>query len=475
VPRLAVAIGAAAAALCLGLESAQACSCISLDARQGLADADAAFVGTLVARRQAFPSQPGGVSSSADPDIFTFRVDQVIKGDLGPTIEVWSARSGASCGVEAAIGQQIGLFLRRDGTRWSSGLCWQVPPTALREAALPLPAPNGSGPVRFLIGGGFGGVRLLALDARGRTLGYGPGSGSTRLLSVCPRGARAVEIVSADAERVGVRDVQTLRVVREVPLPRGAQASAVYCRDARARDVYVFARPVDEASGTILRLRGSGLSEVYTGSVQSAAFRGTSAYLSEGEGGRQIVRLDLRTGERRALARAPLGLTNIAVSPSGDRIAGVHVADATPRPPPVRLVLLGLGRNRPRARTISLPAQSFYGELAWLDKTRLAVFSYRDVAGVFDTRLRNVGRLSGWEAADSLVAGGVAYGLARPSQAVNRWSLQTARLPSGAARLVRLLPGAAAVIAKVPGGVSLRSARRPSCFAVERVFPGFEM
>lgn len=476
--RLAVASGAAAAALLFGLESAEACSCVRLDARQGLSEADAAFVGTLVARRQALPPRPGGVSSSADPDIFTFRVDKAIKGDLGQEIEVWSARSGASCGLEVAIGQQIGLLLRRDGTRWSSGLCWQTSPDALREAARPLPEPNGRGPVRFLVGGGFGGVRLLALDARGRTLGYGPGSGSTRLLSVCPRGRRAVEVVRGVTERVAVRDVRTLLIIRELALPAGSSVTNVFCRDRQARDVYVLARRGPGPGSAMLQVRAGVVREIYAGSAQSAAFQRNVAYLNEGDGGREIVRLDLTTGARRLLTKAPLGMNHLAVNPSGTRIAGVHsegVRVSAPPPPPDRLVLLRLDRGVPAVRSVSLNAPYFSGELAWVDETRLAVFSHARVARVFDSRLRGLGRVRGWEAADTIIHSGVAYGLGRPSNRFGTASLQTATLPKGAARRVREFPGVPAAIAAVPGGVSLRTARGTFCLALERVFPPLGM
>jgi hypothetical protein len=470
VSRLTVVIGAAAAALSLGVESAQACSCVAagFDARPGLSGADAAFVGTLVARRPASPPRPGVPSSSADPDIFTFRVDDAVKGDLGQQIDVWSARSGASCGLEVSLGQQIGLFLRRDGARWTSGLCSQVSPAALREAARPLPEPNGRGPVRFLVGGGFGGARLLALDAQGRTLGYGAGGGSTTLLSVCPRGRKAVEIVGTEPARAAVRDVRTLTILREVSLPRGTPAS-VFCGDERAESVYVFVSPTQTGSSAILRVGPAATSVLYEGSGQAAAFRRNVAYLSAGDRGREIVRVNLQNGKRRSLAATRFGIANLAVSPSGKTIAGVEVSEGS-RPMRARLTLVELGRSGPKARSVSLPALSFYGDLVWLGEARLAVFAHREFADVFDNGLRRVGRLRGWEAHDSLVIGRLAYGIARPTASDDAF-LQVAKLPNGAARRVRAFPGAPAVIATVPGEVGLRSARGSFCLALERVFP----
>jgi hypothetical protein len=197
-----------------------------------LAQSDGAFVGTLVSRRPASPRGAGPISS-ADPDIFTFQVDEMLKGELGREVEVWSAMSGASCGLEVRIGQEIGLFLSRDGDRWRSVLCWQVSPAALRETLRPLPAPDGRGPVRYLVGGQFSGARLRALDARGRTLGYGRGGGAAELVSVCPRGRRSAEVVAGMTQRVAVRDIRTLTNLREVPVAKGVRVTELFCRDGQ--------------------------------------------------------------------------------------------------------------------------------------------------------------------------------------------------------------------------------------------------
>jgi hypothetical protein len=463
--RLAIVIGAAAAALCLGVESVQACSCVRPNVQGLLAQADAAFVGTLVSRRPAFPPGPGPVSS-ADPDIFTFRVDQTIKGELGREVEVWSARSGASCGLEVGFGQEIGLFLSRDGSRWRSGLCAQVSPAALREALRPLPAPNGRGPVRYLVGGQFPGARLLALDASGRTLRYGRGRGSTEFVSVCPGGGRSAEVVSGTTGRVAVRDIRTLAILREVALPTGVGVTELYCRDRRARDVYVLARRPEGPASTILRFRGSPVLEIYAGQARSAVFRGNVAIVSEGEFGGDITRLDLVTGMRRLVARLPFSIGHLAVNRAGDRIAGVHSEEPrvnAPTPPPDRLVILRLGRSAPVVRTVSLRSRYFSGELRWLDGTRLVVLEQTGRARVFDSRLRRVGPSQSWRATDSVVASEVVYGLVRSLAPFGPVTLEAARLPREAGRRLRALPGTPVALATVPVGTSLSLNRRRFC------------
>jgi hypothetical protein len=111
---------AAAAALVEAPAPAWACSCAVVDPEAALDGADAAFVGTLETRRE---SNRGPVRSTGDPVTLGFRVEQVLKGDLGERVEVVTAASGASCGIEARPGERLTLLLSRDRGRWQSGLC----------------------------------------------------------------------------------------------------------------------------------------------------------------------------------------------------------------------------------------------------------------------------------------------------------------------------------------------------------------
>ena len=65
--------------------------------------------------------------------VLLFRVEQVYKGDIENRVEVETARDGAGCGLELAVGQRVGLLLERDGGLWRSGLCSQVEPAAFLE------------------------------------------------------------------------------------------------------------------------------------------------------------------------------------------------------------------------------------------------------------------------------------------------------------------------------------------------------
>ncbi|MGI8793239.1 MAG: hypothetical protein ACR2H3_08690 [Acidimicrobiales bacterium] len=76
---------------------ASACSCAGVEDQAALAQADAAFEGVVVEKREP-PSGPG--MSSADPALWVFRVTKVYKGEVAETQGVISPTSGASCGLE---------------------------------------------------------------------------------------------------------------------------------------------------------------------------------------------------------------------------------------------------------------------------------------------------------------------------------------------------------------------------------------
>ncbi len=126
-----------------GLRPAWACTCAPLNARQTLAEADGAFVGELVARKD--PVMPGLVVGPGT-SVFTFRVTRPVKGDVGQFVQVESASDGAACGLEVTQGDRVGLFLTNEQNRWTSNLCHQVEPRALQRAAKSLGAGDAAVP-----------------------------------------------------------------------------------------------------------------------------------------------------------------------------------------------------------------------------------------------------------------------------------------------------------------------------------------
>ncbi|HZB23574.1 MAG TPA: hypothetical protein VE444_06975 [Gaiellaceae bacterium] len=113
-----------AAGVLVAPAEASACSCIPWGKpRVEVARANGAFVGVYLGRRPLNP--PGATTSSVDPYLYKFRVERRLKGTFGKTVEVLSARDGASCGLEVRRGQRVGLLLRRVKGRWESNLCSQ--------------------------------------------------------------------------------------------------------------------------------------------------------------------------------------------------------------------------------------------------------------------------------------------------------------------------------------------------------------
>lgn len=159
-----------AAAVALGFAAdAHACTCAPVDLEQALPSADGAIIGTLLERREPAPAP---IQSSADPVTLVFRVEQVYKGDIDNRVEVVTARDGASCGLEVAVGERTGLLLDRDGDVWRSGLCSQVDPAdflALTNVEdNTLPPVNWGGIVVGVLVLGLGGLVLLRRTRRYR-------------------------------------------------------------------------------------------------------------------------------------------------------------------------------------------------------------------------------------------------------------------------------------------------------------------
>lgn len=141
----------AIAVLSLALAAdAPACSCLPVVLERDLPRADGAFVGALLARQER-----------GDEAVFSFRVEQVYKGEIENRIDVVSARDGAACGLELSVGERVGLLLERDGATWRSSLCSQVDPGAF--LALADVEDNSAPPLNW--GGIVVGLLVLGLGA----------------------------------------------------------------------------------------------------------------------------------------------------------------------------------------------------------------------------------------------------------------------------------------------------------------------
>lgn len=479
--RLLVLTLVATGALFMGGRAALACSCAMGDPRTSLARSDAAFVGRLVSR-EAPKGEGNGVYSSAEQVTYTFSVERSVKGDLGKTVDVESAANGASCGIEAGVGQRIGMLLTRSGDQWNGSLCSQMDPDVLIRAAGPLPKPDGAGPVRFLLGGQFGEARVMALDSQMRLLGYGFGEGEVTGLAVCPSSRRAVEVAN---KREGpdelthivlavVRDLASLRVVSETQIrlfsgtinESDFSVLRVSCRDAEGTDLLLFGiNNIGQESGRLVRLSGGRETTVYEGPGTDVLFGpGDIVYQAAAN---QIYRVDVASGRAQTIATRTGNLSQTwSLSPDGRWIAGVYT-DYERTPTASKLVLVELTSGAARVRSAGLEGEDLGGPTAWVDVSTFLIAPGNGTLQLFDTSFRKRGTIKGWEGGHGLVVvGSEAFG--------SGWGwLGSATLPSGSARTLRRLDSTSmyALVAVDDGHEAAPETPQPSPVAAQAPAP----
>jgi hypothetical protein len=419
---LAVLAVVVASALAASAGPARACSCAPIDARAALASADGAFIGTFLERRVS-----GQPTSSAAPAVYVFRVLEPVKGLIGSTVEVVAPVSGASCGIEVEVGATIGLFLDRQGSTWTSSLCAQIAPSRLREAARPLPRPDGRGAAAFLVAGRFGAMSALALDARGRTLAYGRGDEDVLALAVCPGSRRTVEVVKGRAIRLVVRRLPDLRVVRRRTLPVFRDASvtpSLHCADTRAADVRLFWTDLNQQGRTarILWIGAQRTRVLWRGTALFSALGRERAFVAAGVRGDRLLRVALATGRATALVRVAPTSSGLFASSDGRRLAAVSSSWLTL----AEVGGSGVTTRRVRVSGCCVPRVLF------LPGGRLAVSD--GSLRIFAADLRELGRVGNWGTSATVFRDGRAVGL--------EWggALVSAVLPRGPARRIRTLP-----------------------------------
>lgn len=416
------------ASLAAAVEPARACSCIPPDPWSYLEKADGAFVGRLVSRTES----GNGLA------VLSFSVERAIKGKIGDTVAVETVSSGAACGIETSVGRRIGLFLMREGDGWFGHLCWQVEPEDLL-AAVSLPAPNGKGPVALFVGGSFGPARTLALDAKGRTLAYGIGTGDAWYFSVCPGGRKVAELVEVDFDKfiIVIRELPTLRLVRQQPL-KLEFAGPLRCTSTEGDRLVVFvgSGPGLEQRARLVKLTPKGPTTIWHGWAFDASLTERVAYVTELNDG--LLAVDNASGVVRKLARLPREVHYLTPNAQRTRFASVAYTEGVGNP---RLVVIDI-RTRP-ASVRTVPLSNASGGVSWASAGRLALLQV-PTARVLGRDFRVISRFR-WRAEHGALVGATAFGVHRVGRLVS------AKLPSGPARLVRRLPGAPYVIVAATG------------------------
>ena len=420
----------------VGAQAAHACSCFIGDPRDALHRSDGAFIGTFVGRTEV----------DDQTAIFSFDVETAVKGTIGTTIDVRSNSNGASCGLEVEIGQRIGLLLGIDADgAWISNLCSQIDPTVLLKAAEPLPEPDGVGPVRFVVGGNLGENRLMALDRKGRTLGYGTGDGYARDVDFCPGATRVLEAVTwGRRAQLVVRELPSLDVVRTITLAETRRPWFPHAECLSANGGRLLAVERHEAQYWLHEVTGTTDRIVWHGHVRDVVIQDGHAYVIDG---RQLFEVDPRSGRLEPLSPVPAHVQGIAISPDGTRIAGFlfgrsEAAGQTPS----RVVSIRIADGD--MKTFALGEYAF-GEVAWVNAHTIAYLpggsDDQHVWLLNATTMRSVGGFDGWYAADSVVMGGTAFGIG--------WGqLARAGLDDGDVRLVRGFDGPETLVLDVAPG-----------------------
>ena len=430
---------------------ARACSCATGEPRDLLREADAAFVGTMI-------DHDDGLFSSAWETTFTFAVEHDLKGNLDDSVQVQAGTSESSCGIGFAEGDRVAMFLYIAGGHWTTSLCSQIDAGTLLAAAEPLPAPETSGMVRFLVGGNFGEARVLALDDRGRTLAYGWGDGDVYDLDVCPGGRRMVESV-ADW-RVGslvVRDVASLAVIRKVRLVHRDHPSIyeVACLDDHGRHLWA----VDELKGE-LRVH-----DVH-GNDDEVVFSGRGrAWGSDVQDGfvylvvqRVFGRVDPEVGAFEAIMKLPASTSNPRLSPDGRWVAAIRYGGARAGEPPSDILLMPVDGGPPISEPLVFWNDG--GSLEWLDDERLLFYPAGEdverIAVYAVPSMDEVVGADGWQTREQVREGDTVFGLG--------WQgLVTVRLGSDEeTRMIHKLPSEVYALDLVPGELEAEPSPPPA-------------
>jgi hypothetical protein len=426
-------LAVAAVLVAVDADRAGACSCADLDPRDRVEAGVPAVIGRVV-------SAPDRLTASPRAARYVVRVERAVNVRLGDEVVVHASPFSSSCGVDWEVGQRVGAFLDRSRGRWTTGLCSIAQPREIERALRGYPLPLGRGRVALLAGGSFGNARVMALDRRGRILGYGFGEGTARRISVCPGGRVAAELVDSGRRRtlVALRSLESLEMLSAAEVPR--HMSELACADAAGATVYAGGldyrgRPV-RGRAEVHHVTGSARTRVMSRPAEQFGLAAGAAYLWSG---RRVMEISLLDGSERTLLRTSLP-ERIAPSPFGGRLA-VHGFDD-------RLRLIDLATGAVESRRLR-PAWA----LAWLAPNRLLA-RVRGTGVILDGDLRRVRRYGFYRAVGQAHVAGGLYG-------TGRYRLIRLDLGSGRRRTVATLPDRGIMdLVGVPDGPEVAVPRR---------------
>jgi hypothetical protein len=300
---------------------ASACSCAPLAPSVALEEADAAFVGTLIDR-------PDSEMNFVEDAPYAFEVESWVKGDFGSEVVVHAPNQGSACGIEAPVGDRIGLFVTEENGELSSSLCAMVDPDLLLAGDSPL-AIDGTGPPVFLVAGYDGPARLMLVDANGGLMAaIGAEGESMNGLAMCPLTDRLVELMNDQMVVRATVDLSEIRRVDLDNLPYERAVPRIWCRDESGDTLWLSVDDWTESGGSMIRL-------VDAEDLDHPILEGPYGWLEvgnrfavggEGPTAKSIWRIDLETKERWLLHEIPMEPGDSEpsgsawVDPTGDRV-----------------------------------------------------------------------------------------------------------------------------------------------------------
>ena len=390
------------------------------------------MVGTLVARTDGGLGGFGGSGA-----VYTYQVDNWVKGDAGDVIEVHSGQGDGDCGMGGQIGDRIGAFLYDGGGFISGNSCDQVDPEALLAAARgPIPSTTGIG--RLLSGSGWSSTRLSVLDEVGGTVaqldaGRGEQWEGTQGLEICPGGALMLQWTQTT---VHVWDLATLTATASHPVsgPDGYPVVwDVSCRDPEASSIWVVGASefenelFDVVDGTVL-LSGVVAEWASLGSDYLIAQRGSDAVLIEVGDGAETTIHETPPNENWGVTTSP--------NPVDDTLALLETRYANDSSS-VEATLFVMDRTGEVSQQFEIPAEAY--SPIWLDGDRIALrtVDWEDASNsigyVFDLETGVTHEITGWDADPMAADGDTLFG-------ARGGTIVTAEISSGAMADLVTLP-----------------------------------
>jgi hypothetical protein len=355
---------------------ASACSCLSLQPADALADFDAAFVGTLVDS----PSPAQFVEKAP----YTFAVEKWVKGDLGTEVVVFAPSQGSACGFEAPIGERVGVFVTIEGGTPTGSLCSMVDPDLLLAGDQPFEL-DGSGPPLFLVAGYSGRARLMLLDAEGGLLAMVGNDGENHHgLTTCPGSELFVEMVNDQLVVRSTADLGEIRRVELHGLPFEVGVSRIWCRDAAATSLWLATDEWTEENGTVYRVVDAANLDVpiLEGEFGWLDLGVDFAVAGIGPTAETILRIDLESRDATLLHKIPVDPGDSEpsgrgwVNPAGDRVIITQWRYRDGLGGSTTIFLYDLTTGEPLWQSPGLPTADGIG---WVDDTKFLAYSYLDM------------------------------------------------------------------------------------------------